>query len=94
MFAWLRAVAGDWTGYFPTDAYYDKHRGMAIMDRDGASGERFFGQLRMDRIPATIVPEPRKAETLQTITSPARACPLPGGETRRTRCGAFGGLVV
>ena len=63
-------------------AFYDKHRGMAIVDRDGASfevalyevpthsitafhvGERFFGQLRMDHIPATIVPEPRKAETL------------------------------
>ena len=63
-------------------AFYDKRRGMAIVDRDGVSfevalyevpthsitafhvGERFFGQLRMDHIPATIVPEPRKAETL------------------------------
>ena len=56
-------------------AFYDKRRGMAIVDRDGVSfevilcevpthsitafhvGEHFFGKLRMDHIPATLVPE-------------------------------------
>jgi hypothetical protein len=56
-------------------AFYDKRRGLAIVDRDGINfeaahysvpfhsltafhdGERFFGNLRMDHIPASLVPE-------------------------------------
>lgn len=59
-------------------AYFDKRRGMAIVDRDSVSfevllleepqhsiaafhlGEQMFGRLRMDHVPATLVPEMRK----------------------------------
>jgi hypothetical protein len=58
-------------------AFYDRRRGMAIVDRDSVSfevlmlevpehsiaafhvGEQFFGKLRTDHIPATLVPESR-----------------------------------
>lgn len=57
-------------------AFYDKPRGMSIVDRDGTNfevvlyavsshsitamhlGEVYFGKLRMDDIPATLVPRP------------------------------------
>ncbi len=62
-------------------AFYDKRRGLAIVDRDGTNfevalysvpfhsvtafhvGERFFGNLRMNHIPATLVPERKQDQT-------------------------------